>query len=99
MNKIALTFAILFLGGALAFAGPEPLPYSGKEMKQAIAPAPPECDFTWTGFYIGVNGGGGWADGHTRYSPLPSAATFFSFALLETSLDADMSGGFWGGQL
>ena len=41
-----------------AFGGPEPLS-SGKEMKQ-VAPAPPECDFTWTGFYFGGNAGYGW---------------------------------------
>ena len=35
-------------------AGPEPLP-SGKEMKE-VAPVP-ECDFNWTGFYIGINYG------------------------------------------
>ena len=98
MHKFALTFGIILFGVAFAFAGPEALPSSGKEMKE-VAPAPPECDFTWTGFYIGGNGGGGWADGHTRYSPLPSAANFFNFALLETALDADMSGGFGGVQL
>lgn len=39
-----------------AFAGSET--YSGKEMKQTTAaPAPPpECD--WTGFYVGIHGGG-----------------------------------------
>jgi len=41
-----------------AVAGPEPMP-SGKEMKQ-VAPAPPECDYTWTGFYFGGNAGYGW---------------------------------------
>ena len=40
-----------------AFGGPAP---SGKEMKQ-VAPAPaPEC--SWTGFYIGLNGGGLWSN-------------------------------------
>ncbi len=40
-----------------AFGGPEP---SGKEMKQ-VAPAPePGC--SWTGFYIGLNGGGLWSN-------------------------------------
>ncbi len=53
-------------------AGPEPLP-SGKEMKQ-VAPAPPECDYTWTGFYIGGNAGYGWGNGDTHFHPLPDAA-------------------------
>jgi len=40
-----------------ALGGPAP---SGKEMKQ-VAPAPePAC--SWTGFYIGLNGGGLWSD-------------------------------------
>jgi outer membrane immunogenic protein len=40
-----------------ALGGPAP---SGKEMKQ-VAPAPaPEC--SWTGFYIGLNGGGLWSN-------------------------------------
>src|SRR5256885_16770183 len=56
-------------------AGPEPLS-SGKEMEQ-VAPAPPECDYTWTGFYIGGNAGYGWGDGDTQFHPLPDAATFF----------------------
>src|SRR6266404_3988497 len=54
MKRFALTLSILFVFGALAYAGPEPLP-SGKEMK-AIAPAPPPCP-SWTGFYIGGFGG------------------------------------------
>src|SRR4051812_24828122 len=54
MKRFALTLSILFVFGALAYAGPEPLP-SGKEMKQ-IAPAPPVCP-NWTGFYIGAFGG------------------------------------------
>ncbi len=43
-----------------AFGGPEP---SGKEMQQ-VAPAPePGC--SWTGFYIGLNGGGLWSDNNS----------------------------------
>ena len=61
MRKLALTFAIVLICGAFAYAGPEALPSSGKEMKQTVAPAP-ECDFSWTGFYVGIRGGYGWSN-------------------------------------
>src|SRR2546429_7596236 len=53
-------------------AGPEPLP-SGKEMKQ-VAPVPPECDYTWTGFYFGGNGGLGRGGGWCTIPPPPRCA-------------------------
>ena len=76
-----------------AFGGPES---SGKEMKQ-VAPVPPECDFTWTGFYFGGNGGYGWGNADTDFDPLPDAATFFD--LEPTSLNPEPSGFIGGGQL
>jgi outer membrane immunogenic protein len=76
-------------------AGPESLP-SSKEMKQ-VAPAPPTCDFSWTGFYIGANGGYGWGSADTHFDPLPDAATFFD--LEPTSLEPDPDGFIGGGQL
>jgi outer membrane immunogenic protein len=90
--KQLIRLTILFCACAAlaltAVAGPEPLS-SGKEMKQ-VAPAPPECDYTWTGFYIGGNAGYGWGDGETRFEPRPDVATF-SF-LEPQSHDADPSG-------
>src|ERR1700692_2092719 len=77
-------------------AGPETLP-GGKEMKE-VAPAPaPACDYTWTGFYIGLNVGYGWGNADTSFEPLPDAATFI---LLEPQRhDAEPDGVIGGGQI
>jgi outer membrane immunogenic protein len=77
-----------------AFGGPEPLP-SGKEMKQ-VAPAP-EIECTWTGFYVGGNGGYDWGNADTRFEGIPPA----NFTALEptTLTNVDPSGFIGGGQL
>jgi outer membrane immunogenic protein len=97
--KQLIRLTILFCACAAlaltAIAGPEPLP-SGKEMKE-VAPAPPECDYTWTGFYIGGNAGYGWGNADTRFEPLPDAATFFD--LEPRTLNPDPSGFIGGGQI
>jgi outer membrane immunogenic protein len=79
-----------------AVAGPEPLS-SGKEMKQVAPAPPPECDFTWTGFYAGFNAGYGWGNGDTHFRPLPDAVTFFD--LEPITLDASPDGFIGGGQV
>jgi len=54
----SLTLTLIALTGlcTLAYAGPEPIPSSGKEMKE-VALQPPPCH-EWTGFYVG--GFGAW---------------------------------------
>ena len=93
--RLTILFCTCAALALTAVAGPEPLP-SGKEMKQ-VAPAPPECDYTWTGFYIGGNAGYGWGNGDTHFHPLPDAATFFDLA--PQSLSPDPSGFIGGGQI
>src|SRR5437763_8728097 len=90
MKQLVRLMGVVFACFALtsAFAGTQM--YSGKEMKQ-VAPAPlPECDFTWTGFYLGGNAGYGWGHADTDFDPLPDAATFVNLA--PTTLDPDPSG-------
>ena len=57
MKKIAFATAAvtLLLTGAASAADLAARPY-------AKAPLMPVAVYNWTGFYIGVNGGGGWAD-------------------------------------
>ena len=93
LRLIGVSFAVATLG-ATAFAGTQM--YSGKEMK-AVAPAPPTCDFTWTGFYLGGNAGYGWGHANTDFEPLPDAATFVF--LDPATLHPDPGGFIGGGQL
>jgi outer membrane immunogenic protein len=93
MKRATLTLSILCAFNAFVFAGPEQ--YSGKEMKQ-VAPMPPSCDYTWTGFYIGGNAGYGWGNGDTHFEPLPDANEFED--LDPTTLSPDPDGFIAGGQ-
>ena len=93
--RLTILFCTCAALALTAVAGPEPLP-SGKEMKQ-VAPAPPECDYTWTGFYFGGNAGYGWGSADTHFDPLPDAVTFFN--LRPITLGPDPSGFIGGGQV
>jgi outer membrane immunogenic protein len=56
MKKIALAAAAtLLLTGAASAADLAARPYTK-------APVPVAAVYNWTGFYVGLNGGGGWAD-------------------------------------
>ena len=92
MRKLPLAILCTLACGLYAYAGPEPIP-SGKEMKQAVVPTP-ECDYTWTGFYIGGRLGYGWDAGHVTADPLPDPFTFgVDQYRLDTNSDGIVGGG------
>ena len=91
MHKLAFTFAIVLLCGAFAYAGQEVS--SSKEMKQTVAPVP-ECDFSWTGFYIGLRGGYGWSSNDDVHIRLFDENQDFIVDPSHQNLDSD---GFVGG--
>ncbi|MBR0828147.1 porin family protein [Bradyrhizobium manausense] len=53
-----------------------------------VAPAP---IYTWTGFYVGIQGGGGWGRSNETFFLLPNSPVFLG------SQSYDTSGGFVGG--
>jgi outer membrane immunogenic protein len=106
LTRIFVGFCACNALALIALAGPESLP-SGKEM---IAPAPPPPGCTWTGFYIGINGGYTWSDSDTvhtdsrnldPFNGLGSEAAYnIAAAQLATfSLSASNDGFIAGGQI
>jgi hypothetical protein len=67
--KMKLVF-ILATGGALLVAAGSALA-ADLSLKAPPAPLPPAP--TWTGFYIGANGGWGWANVNATMSPFGAA--------------------------
>ena len=100
LMKSLTRFAFALASSALALtalAGPESLPRDSSKDKEVMAAPAPSCDYSWTGFYIGINGGYGWGSADTSFDPLPDAVTFF--ALEPTTLNPDPAGFIGGGQL
>lgn len=98
MWKLALSFAIILACTAFAFAGPEAIHSSSKEMKAMVAPAP-TCDFSWTGFYIGGRAGYGWSgDTDFRIEGRPNDA-LFPFHVNPGHQGLDPDGFIGGGQI
>ena len=94
LTRLFIVFCVCNALALIAYAGPEALP-SGKEMKE-VAPVPPTCDYSWTGFYIGANVGYGWGGADTEFEPLPQP----NFAASEaTTLHPDPDGVIGGGQI
>jgi outer membrane immunogenic protein len=62
LSKLTILICACAALALTARAGSEPLP-SGKEMKE-VAPAPP-AGCSWTGLYLGLNGGYLWSDNNS----------------------------------
>jgi outer membrane immunogenic protein len=62
-------------------------------MPTKAPPPPPPPIFSWTGFYIGANGGGGW--GHESYG----LTQVTPFGLTAGTCSGNSSGGLFGGQI
>jgi len=84
MKKIALVAAatVMFAGAASA-ADLAARPYT----KAPVAPPV----MTWGGFYVGVQGGGGWGNSDEVFFPTPNVPTFIG------TQKYDLTGGFAGG--
>jgi outer membrane immunogenic protein len=97
MTKIWLAAAFTLLGSVSALAADLPARTYTK------APAMVAAAYDWTGWYIGVNGGGAWSDGRTGAFGSTSDVSYYSSALRDGYLPANYGakheGGFGGAQL
>jgi outer membrane immunogenic protein len=93
MKKLACAIAVAGLTGTPAFAA---------DMAVKGPPAPPPVPaFNWTGFYIGINGGGAWGNNNVAtFGPGNSAAvTYFTGEAVVSPIGSKPSGGLVGGQI
>jgi len=96
MKKLLLTgFAL----AALAFGGPA---FAADMPTKAPLEVPPP--FSWTGWYVGVNGGGAWGRSHDRTTTVFSPTGYFAASSVPAIAAAgdqhvDFSGGTAGGQI
>ena len=87
MRKVVIVVAVASVGVALA--------QSASAADLAAAPiykSPPPPAFSWTGFYIGANGGGGW--GQTSHTTDPTSVLSFTTGNFNTS--GGLAGGTFG---
>jgi outer membrane immunogenic protein len=91
MNRTVVASALLSLIGAPVLAADLPL---------RAAPPPPEPPPSWTGFYIGANGGWGWSSVDTAFVPDPLGA-FIAVGDLAgpSTFNTSTNGGVFGGQI
>jgi outer membrane immunogenic protein len=70
---------------------------AGTSGVQALLPA----TTNWSGFYVGINGGYSWSNGHTHIVPLPQPTQLppGDGNLQPSSMPVSMSGGVLGGQI
>ena len=95
-RQLSLTLSPLLLLGGLQTAAAADMPLK--------APPPAVAAFSWTGCYVGVNGGYGWGRNHSNLVASPDAASqaFWNPALTAGALPSSYgytdSGGLAGGQ-
>lgn len=85
MKRLAIAIATIAVIGTPAFAADMAV----KAPAPAPAPAP-----TWTGFYAGIQFGGGWSDEAVNFSPNDSAAVFLLNGLVEPGATQPVANGF-----
>lgn len=89
MKLIALLSGVACLGAAGAA--------SAADMAVKAAPPPVVAVPGWQGFYIGINGGGGWAD--TTFTGIPVTGDHFLTPLTSRSTGWNDAGWVFGGQI
>jgi outer membrane immunogenic protein len=91
----AFAFAIAVLAGGVAFAADMPV-------KAPLYKAPPvDPGYSWTGFYVGINGGGGWNDPTGNFfcvTPAPALLVAGPGCWSTSANTLRPSGGLFGGQ-
>jgi outer membrane immunogenic protein len=99
MKKLTFaSVAVMALAAALQPAGAADTDVLYGRPPVVYAPQPAVVIFTWTGFYFGVHGGGGW--GHTDVNGSPySIASTSPAVIAPPSVGVDVSGWLAGGQI
>jgi outer membrane immunogenic protein len=74
---------------------------SAADMPMKAAPmVAPVAAFSWTGFYVGLNGGYGWGTNSVSFSPsTPAAVVYFTGGAVPSSVGARARGGLFGAQV
>ena len=93
MKKLATVIAAIALIGTPVLAADlnKPVVY------KAPPPAPPAPVYSWTGWYVGINGGWGWASGCCTYGANGTIFDTVNGATVNTS--GSINGGLFGGQI
>jgi outer membrane immunogenic protein len=90
MTKVTLAISVTVALSASVFAGPVAL-------EKNVAPVAPAC--TWTGFYVGVNGGVGWQKSTFGDQNYASAGGEGAYYIQQPSVTYDNVNGVVGGQV
>jgi outer membrane immunogenic protein len=85
---------LLLIAAAALIAAPA----FGADMRMPVKAPPPVAPVaTWTGFYIGLNGGYSW--GRARTDTVTVAVPGFAAVAIPVTDNADLNGGVFGGQI